>query len=484
MDYYDFKSYYILGNGIDEAINFQYAIVVQGPIYVSQTAQILQYYFDNSTFDTIIILSTYEHEFKREEFDQFLDKGRFVTVLSTPPSAAELPEFYDINIQNRNYQRFTSYLGISLAKYLGCTFAMKTRTDCLIGLPNFCNYLHDKFYSDDSYNIIAFEGENKQKGRITVSSQRTRRDISVGQFHIRDMWYFGYTSDLCNLFNLYSRSWAYGKGNNAKCAAEHDMISPWYRDMNIRAKDIFELVGRYFIIIDPTSIHFMFKYCPVGHYLDARNKGIAELYVTDSWERMSYTDDSNITHSLWNKIHTFHRNIVENISVDVFKIIPKRPQTIEERITPQLSSHIKAIVDFNKHTSQYARFSKFNQDVPMNIATFLMNYLELDVLLICKGSPRNLTDDEGLGTRIRNSILLLVLPDGTYVEKYPETFNYYDDYMITKKYGEQLETRYSNFLATYPIEDTNPPVSDIITKDTIRRAIVTFNMLPLMMTGI
>lgn len=245
---------------------WQAAVVIQGPYYKEYTKIVIdQTLFRNP--DVLIILSTYllpEEETGQKPLGSFLsdterelvNAGYVILVLIKAPTQEECPDFWRTNSLNRNLQRLTSFAGLRHAHFLGIEFSLKLRSDVFLGRHGLIRHLRREVETEFPLKPRSgFEG--RMKGRIVVSGQGTITDPRTwvpDPFHVRDHWYFGYTSDLLRFFDITDRSsWKNGSGLTAH-NPESSMTQLWIKDLGLVVDTPGELVARYMITEDAVFV--------------------------------------------------------------------------------------------------------------------------------------------------------------------------------------------------------------------------------------
>ena len=156
---------------------FDISFVIQGPILseTNENLNIIRKNFPNST----IILSTWETDFYNK-----IDLSNYNEVVLNKD-----PGFKPFPIGNLNRQIISTINGIARVK---TKYVVKLRTDTIIYNSSFLNYYKNNI---SKYNVF----ENS----ILILSIYAK-DPSKWQvlFHISDMFFFGLTNDLRNLFKI------------------------------------------------------------------------------------------------------------------------------------------------------------------------------------------------------------------------------------------------------------------------------------------
>ena len=165
---------------LDQSHSF--AIILQGPICTKDNMTLNSIRFYKKVYPyAVIIVSTWNDE-SEKELNKLAKQGALIVKNEKPSNSG---------ILNINYQLVNSLAGVEKAKELGCTFAVKTRTDQRVCKP----YIFDSMLSA----LKLFPGGDYQKGRLVVLGE-----CGGGMFipfHSCDFLYLGYTDDLVHLFS-------------------------------------------------------------------------------------------------------------------------------------------------------------------------------------------------------------------------------------------------------------------------------------------
>lgn len=243
------------------------AVVFQGVYVKNRTrAAIDETLSRNSRI--LVIVSTYlpsDEEDGRRPIGSFLSpfenacvaSGILVFLFSTPPSENSAPNFWRTNSANQNLQRLTSFIGLRYAKQHGIDFCLKIRCDTFLGRQEVIEYLRREVETRFP-PIPRDESKSKIRGRIVVTGQCTISDLSVEcpPFHVRDHFFFGFTSDLLKFFDMTDQTkfgWRDGIGITTT-VPESDLTILWMKSLGIEAMDTRELLARYFVVEDASFV--------------------------------------------------------------------------------------------------------------------------------------------------------------------------------------------------------------------------------------
>lgn len=168
------------------------SVIVQGAIIKNETEKTLKS-IRKKLPNAEIILSTWQGS-------DILDLDYDILVLNEDPGANSLLPVAE-NIDNVNRQIISTKNGLKRATR---KYALKLRTDCKISGLGFINC----FNKIKTNNLKREKAYNYFKERVIIDSIFTRDPRGIASeklnlcFHPSDIWQFGLTEDLMNLFNI------------------------------------------------------------------------------------------------------------------------------------------------------------------------------------------------------------------------------------------------------------------------------------------
>ena len=168
-----------------------YAILIQGPLVNEYdfTFKTIEFYFHN--FNGIyIILSTWSIK----QIPKYLrDSEKFIVVENNNDFNHQSKISWDTTT-NMNKQIFSTRSGLEVAKKLGVTKIIKTRSDFRFYENNFIDFL-EKYYE----NFRFTNSSNENYSKIIFLDHNTVEDIP---FHFDDTFQFGLLSEICLLWDV------------------------------------------------------------------------------------------------------------------------------------------------------------------------------------------------------------------------------------------------------------------------------------------
>lgn len=268
-------------------------IIMQGPIilennFTLETAKLYKKRFPN----TLVVLSTWKG-YKKNIIEAFKENGALVLENTRPPYSG---------ISNINLQIESTKSGLEFAKQRGAEYCLKTRTDQRI-------YRHDfLLFFLSLIKVFPIKNNSKINKRLISVSLNTYKYRLYG---ITDMLMFG---DIDDMLLYWSPSFDmrksedvetgvnvidWGKARLCEIYLETEFLKKIEHDFQWSFKDSWEVLSKYFCIIDKSSIDlFWFKYDRFNEYRTYSNKSrtlYEEFYFTD-WinsynENSFYKDD-------------------------------------------------------------------------------------------------------------------------------------------------------------------------------------------------
>lgn len=261
---------------IDPTKKWKYAVILQGP-YHSHTQNSVRMFLERNDPASVLVivctylpledqpmgtfLSPYEKSIVIDQEGPYV--GRLIYQFVKLPSRTEYPEFWATNMEkNQNCQRLSTYAGLRLAENLSIPFVLKCRTDSFLGLPNVCDTLLQDYIN--KYPLLIHPEDEacreKIKGRIVTCDHNARNSEHE---YISDFWYFGWTSDIMNLFTMKPGSaWNEGVGMSTGGNPEQNLIDCWKREVGIKKNygaSIVELAARYFAVACSIKMEFLWQ---------------------------------------------------------------------------------------------------------------------------------------------------------------------------------------------------------------------------------
>lgn len=274
----------------------EFAIVLQGLIetrdnYTIETIKLYNMLFPNA----IIIVSTWDYE----------DKELLNKIESLNCNVVLSKNIPICGMDNVNYQLCTSLAGVRKAKELGAVYVLKSRADLRFYKEFSLEYLKsilEQFpVEENAFNL---------KGRIITQAG------NWGQMFLplwlQDFWYFGYTDDLINLFdisydekNIHRNIDVYKKNG---LHLDGEILTEWpapeinitkrfiakYRDPNMSLREWWNFMINYCFIVDQEDVN--------SYWMKYTNHNLSDFYVEydgqhnfkDAYRHISAVDFLNI----------------------------------------------------------------------------------------------------------------------------------------------------------------------------------------------
>ncbi len=246
-------------------------IVIQGPCY-PRTQEIINYYLEHNK-NTFLIFSTWVSDLA----------SRIAKHPNLIVTENEEPILTKQNA-NRMKQRLSTYKGIKIAEQLGFTHILKVRSDCLIRRSDVCNFLRDL---QKSYPVLKIDNE-KVHERI-ICGQVYSRNIYEGfsHYHASDIWVFMNIFDAINYFtmdniDIYAETFMNKEGyTHSSIHPESDFAQVWLLKVGVSKKMTNEeFFGRYFMIVDETTVNHVQKTLPLDVDVQEIEKMVDKIKIT------------------------------------------------------------------------------------------------------------------------------------------------------------------------------------------------------------
>lgn len=182
-----YSKYYVQSKIATTTTDNEFAIVLQGLIETKDniTLETVRFY-KKMCPKAIIIISTWDYT-ETNILKDFQNEGCEIVLSKDIPICGT---------GNVNYQITTSLAGLKRAKELGAVYSVKCRSDMRFYRDNFLEFLKSLL----SVFPVDVSNPLKLKGRI-VSQSGNWGQMFLPNW-LQDFWYFGYTDDLINFFDI------------------------------------------------------------------------------------------------------------------------------------------------------------------------------------------------------------------------------------------------------------------------------------------
>lgn len=238
------------------------AVIIQGPVganieFLLETVKLYKKFFANQEVVTILVLWESDRKRLEDVIDEYVDYCLFLN----PP---EQPGIFNVDLQTYALTR-----GISLARKIGASYVLRTRTDCRIYDPDCISFLKSVL---ETFPIGSPLGSHP----VLANSRRIIASSLVTGFHrvygLTDIFLFGLTSDLAVYFDpLTHKSWCDDQGIDHSCPLKQStpVVSEIFlcarylagkgESLTWTKKHWHKCLANYFCIVDSESIDLFWK---------------------------------------------------------------------------------------------------------------------------------------------------------------------------------------------------------------------------------